>query len=401
MVEISADRGIATLATFSLVIGKLPLLVVDYDGNTNSGTVLKSAADGLGLLSEYAQVMPASLDNYKSVFVCLGTYPDNHVLSTADGQIMKDFLDAGGRAYMEGGDTWKYDPQTPVHIMFHIMGVEDGGADLGNVLGLPGTFTEGMSFIYSGDNQYIDRILNQGSSWPIFKNNDPFYYNTIAYDDGAVFKTIGSSSEFGGLEDGTYPSTKMHLLEEYLNFFGIDVPALGANFVGYPTSVTTGGNVNFTDFSAGGVTSWNWTFQGGTPETSTDKNPVVFYNAEGNYDVQLIIGNGITTDTLLKSAYIHVEGPVGTGTITSDISCNISPNPGSGYFRVDMNTDKAEKVSFAVYNMIGAVVYVSPEMTISGKYAGSIDLRSMPDGVYILKVRGESGSVTRRMIISK
>ena len=401
MVQISADRGIAALATFNLVIGKLPLLVVDYDGNTNSGSAMKASADALGLLSEYVQVMPQALDNYKSIFVCLGTYPDNHVLSTADGQLMKDFLDAGGRAYMEGGDTWKYDPQTPVHIMFHIMGVEDGSGDLGNVLGLPGTFTEGMSFIYSGDNQYIDRILNQGSSWPVFKNETPFYYNTIAYDDGTTFKTIGSSSEFGGLEDGAYPSTKMHLLEEYLTFFGIDIPALGANFVGYPTSVTTGGNVNFTDFSAGGVTSWNWTFTGGTPATSTEKNPVVFYNTEGDFDVQLIIGNGVTTDTLTKTAYIHVEGPVGIAAVNPGIGCTVAPNPGNGYFRLDLNTSKEERISLGVYNMIGSMVYSSPEMRINGKYSGSIDLRSMPDGIYILKVRGESGSITRRIIISK
>ena len=37
--------------------------------------------------------------------------------------------------------------------------------------------------------------------------------------------------------------------------------------------------VQFTDYSAGQPTSWNWTFPGGQPSVSTLQNPLVTYSA--------------------------------------------------------------------------------------------------------------------------
>jgi PKD repeat protein len=64
--------------------------------------------------------------------------------------------------------------------------------------------------------------------------------------------------------------------------------------------------VQFTDQSGGNITTWNWTFEGGSPSSSTDPNPEVTYNALGEYDVQLIVSDGETTDTLLNQDYINV-----------------------------------------------------------------------------------------------
>jgi PKD repeat protein len=47
--------------------------------------------------------------------------------------------------------------------------------------------------------------------------------------------------------------------------------------------------VEFEDQSLGDIVTWNWTFEGGNPATSAVQNPVVTYNAQGQYDVQLMI----------------------------------------------------------------------------------------------------------------
>lgn len=65
-------------------------------------------------------------------------------------------------------------------------------------------------------------------------------------------------------------------------------------------------SVDFYDNSMGLVTSWEWTFEGGTPATSTAQNPSVTYNSVGTYDVQLIVDDGTTRDTLLMVDYIDV-----------------------------------------------------------------------------------------------
>lgn len=64
--------------------------------------------------------------------------------------------------------------------------------------------------------------------------------------------------------------------------------------------------VNFTDQTAGNPTSWNWTFQGGNPPTSTAQNPTVTYNTPGTYDVTLEATNIFGTNTTTQSAYIEV-----------------------------------------------------------------------------------------------
>ena len=88
-------------------------------------------------------------------------------------------------------------------------------------------------------------------------------------------------------------------------------PSLDANFVGNPTNIPVGGSVNFTDLSTGNPTSWNWTFNGGTPNTSTSQNPAnIIYNTAGSYAVSLTVSDGTNTDTETKSSYIIVSNSI-------------------------------------------------------------------------------------------
>ncbi len=57
-------------------------------------------------------------------------------------------------------------------------------------------------------------------------------------------------------------------------------------------AVCTGEQVQFMDNSVGGLpTSWSWTFQGGTPATSTARNPVVTFDTPGFKMVTLTASN--------------------------------------------------------------------------------------------------------------
>ena len=88
---------------------------------------------------------------------------------------------------------------------------------------------------------------------------------------------------------------------------------LGTDFTADKTEIGLDETVQFTDKSGNNPTAWEWTFDGGTPSTSTDQNPVVTYNAAGSYDVQLIAkpdpGDQATWDTLLLKGYITVLAP--------------------------------------------------------------------------------------------
>ncbi len=209
------------------IIEQIPVLIFEPDGTPLSGNVIAQELDALGVAYESSAALPDYASLYRTIFACLGIYSTNHVLTADEGQALADFLDHGGQLYLEGGDTWAYDPITAVHPYFKINGLSDGGSDAGPIEGASGTFTDGMYFTYQGGNSYIDRLapLPGSSAFPIFLNVSPAYMNGIAYD-GGTYRTVGTSFEFGGLVDGPSPSTKNELLVEILDFFGLNASGL-------------------------------------------------------------------------------------------------------------------------------------------------------------------------------
>ncbi len=304
--DISADLGISATGLFNEVIGQVPVLILDLDPNASSGTSMENTLQNMEIAAEYTTSFPEDLNLYSSVFVCLGIYSSNHVLSSTEGQTLADYLDNGGSLYMEGGDTWYFDAQTAVHSMFNINGTSDGSSDLSTVAGQTGTFTEGMSFSYSGENSWIDHIEPVAPAYKIFQNQSPSYGTGVAYDAG-TYKTIGCSHEFGGLTDGVSPSTKAELMNKYLSFFGVISGTLAVNFNADQTQICNDEQVNFNDLSSGNIITWSWEFEGGDPATSTLANPVVTYALPGAYDVTLTISNGSDTLFLTQPDYIVVH----------------------------------------------------------------------------------------------
>ena len=87
----------------------------------------------------------------------------------------------------------------------------------------------------------------------------------------------------------------------------VGTPAAG--FEADETTAPAGCEVNFLDLSSGVPTSWEWTFEGGSPETSNEKNPqgIIWLN-EGTYDVTLTVSNAEGTDTKTIPDYITISG---------------------------------------------------------------------------------------------
>ncbi len=302
--NLMADLGITGTGSFEVVIGQIPVLILNLDGNNNSAPEMETCLSDIDIAFETLSSFPADLNLYSTIFVCLGIYSDNHVLSASEGQALADYLNSGGNLYMEGGDTWYYDSQTAVHSMFNINATSDGSGDMGTVIGQTGTFTEGMSFNYSGDNNWMDHLDPVSPAVLIFENQSPSYGTAVAYDEGS-YRTIGASHEFGGLDDGSSPSTKDELMSAYLEFLGIQ-QTLQASFASSTTNTCTMEIINFYDQSTGGALSWDWTFEGGSPATSTNQDPMVVYFQPGTYDVTLTIGDGVDYSTITMEDYMTV-----------------------------------------------------------------------------------------------
>ena len=59
--------------------------------------------------------------------------------------------------------------------------------------------------------------------------------------------------------------------------------------------------------SLSSITGYQWTFEGGSPSSSTNENPSVTYMQPGTYDVTLTVTNSAGSNTLTKSNYITIS----------------------------------------------------------------------------------------------
>jgi len=186
-----------------------------------------------------------------------------------------------------GGDSWT------------IMHTTDGGVNWteSQLNGGSGDFLCAGFFdadtIYAGGSQKIYKSTDAGSTWV----QDTSF-------TGVNFRSMfvtGANVVFAGGEPGQI-------------WRKIGFPPFSANFEADATTTCAGSTVDFTDLSFGPITDWNWTFEGGTPSTSSDQNPTVTYNTPGVYDVELTITSSFGTDTEVEMDYITVLETPGQAT---------------------------------------------------------------------------------------
>ncbi|MBI4647817.1 MAG: S8 family serine peptidase, partial [Bacteroidia bacterium] len=89
-------------------------------------------------------------------------------------------------------------------------------------------------------------------------------------------------------------------------FMTVPYPEFSSDY----TVVCPNQSVQFFNESTGPtVTGWYWEFEGGTPATSAEQNPVVIFSSTGTYDVTLTVSNVYGNNTKIKSDYIVVGIP--------------------------------------------------------------------------------------------
>ena len=132
------------------------------------------------------------------------------------------------------------------------------------------------------------------------------------------------------------------------------VPVLcKAEFKSDRVTVCAGTDITFTDESYNNANGWTWSFDGGTPNSSIDQNPVITYNSSGLYAVTLNSTDGSTSDTEIKTSYIRVlpssaaipimEGFESFSTLTNVEEWSIVNNNGNAFELVSTAGDASSK----------------------------------------------------------
>ncbi len=206
------------------------ILIWEPDPTPLSGSVVESTLATLGwsaIVTSDLFAFSNPLTDYDAIFVLVGIFSNNYTFSSGSPEetALTDYLDNGGNLYMEGGDVWCYDSNPAIlRGYFNFINEGDGSGDLSTPAGVAGTFTDGMSFTYSGENSWIDHLGATSPAFETFTNPADGYGCGIAHDAGS-YRAIGASYEFGGLNDGASPSTKVELMQAYVDFFGLTAVA--------------------------------------------------------------------------------------------------------------------------------------------------------------------------------
>lgn len=222
---------------------------------------------------------------------------------------------------------------------------EDGGLTWAlNHSGYPFMFLIGVDFegdfgVAVGELGDCYVTNNGGDSWTLTAQNAYLIYEAVdvidsetAYfggNDEEMFKTsdagVNWDEEFNG--NSFNHIYAIEFTESGIGFAVMSggkiirkAPAFFVDFYADQTEVCIGETVQFTNASYGDI-SWAWTFEGGTPETSTEENPTVVYNEYGIFNVELTISDGSQTVSILKEDFITTMANLEPVIIGEELVC--------------------------------------------------------------------------------
>jgi V8-like Glu-specific endopeptidase len=159
--------------------------------------------------------------------------------------------------------------------------------------------------------------------------------------------------------------------------------SLTANFAATPTILLAGTSVTFTNLSSGLPDTWEWTFEGGTPDAYIGQDPpVILYSNGGSFDVGLVVSDGNDTDSLYLKDYIQVVG-------------ELYPNPTQADINIYINAELPANVTAQIYDVLGRVVFEQdyPDQAIN---LINVDVSDFSAGIYLVRL-----TVKQRYIFGK
>jgi len=186
--------------------------------------------------------------------------------------------------------------------------------------------------VYTVDSLHIDSITGMPAGITYVLN--PASGSVIGGSQGAICYS-GTTNDSVGLypltfygniytNNGPIPFSYLVTLVPSFGYkFRVETTPVAAFMVDSPIC-TIADSVKFTDLTGGYPTGWAWTFQGGSPATSTHQYPIVYYDSAGTYTVKLIARNSIAHDTLTQTIRVNpsVSASVSVTPATTDTSLN-------------------------------------------------------------------------------
>ncbi len=188
------------------------------------------------------------------------------------------------------------------------------------------------------------------------------------------------------------------------------------DFIADTTLICGFGEVQFTSKTSADVNSWSWIFDGASPDTSSSKNPVVYYDKKGTYSVKLTVRNSNGENSLIRQTYIRVISPVlcpeyiiyKNSELNGDIifpikkqdseGFKIFPNPFNGILNIS-GLDIQDKNLIKIYNYLGEAVY--SYVAVPDQPSIKLNLNDLKAGSYIISIENKKSTITKAIFLSR
>lgn len=161
----------------------------------------------------------------------------------------------------------------------------------------------------------------------------------------------------------------------------------------------------FIDSSLYSPTGWRWTFAPLTT-TYTTKNPVVLFTRDTTVNVCLYSSNSFNAAPFNKpilstcqQIFIDVW-PTGIEGVLDEASVSLAPIPSKGELTMYLKDIVSAKAKVSIMNITGQTLITS-DHTLTGSDMIRLDMSDFSNGVYLLKLETETGSIVRKVIFNK
>lgn len=175
-----------------------------------------------------------------------------------------------------------------------------------------------------GDDQVPDTPMTEGwtscniygntCSGPIdnVQNHMEYSYCSTMFSEGQKSRMYAALESDDAMRNNL-PTEENLILTGTVDGYVSSPCAPVADFYASQRYICSGESVTYHDVSYNGeVTSRMWTFEGGSPATSTDIAPVVTYTEEGWHKVTLSVSNGVGVDVKEWDNYLHIAPATAT-----------------------------------------------------------------------------------------
>lgn len=163
------------------------------------------------------------------------------------------------------------------------------------------------------------------------------------------------------------------------------------------TFTQSGDTASFVDLSQEAI-QWNWTFGDGI--TSTEQNPVHFYDDTGSYEVCLTIYDGCSTDTACDTIEVY---PVSAhGVLSGELFCTLRPNPADNLTWVEIRLPSHTFISIMIQDLGGRELISTPTQFFSaGSHQVALSLAGFAPGIYLIKVTTSTQRQTLKLVVGQ